>query len=156
MKSNLLFPIILQLLGIIIILAEFVIPSAGILTVGAICVFGYSLYMVYQSFSIQVCMMFVCVDLIMLPFLIWLGVRILASSPLTLKNTLSTSHNTKSDNSDLIGKSGIALTRLIPAGKALIDENRFDVISPGDYINKDEEITVTSVNGNRIVVKKKI
>lgn len=156
MKSSIFFPIILQILGVIIILAEFVIPSMGILSVGAACVFGYSLYLAYQLFSVNIFFVFVCIDLLMIPVLIWLGVKIISSSPLALKKTLENSHNAQIDNSYLIGKSGKTLTRLIPAGKVIVEEKRYDVVSTGDYVSKGEDIEIQSVNGSRIVVKRKI
>ncbi len=58
------------------------------------------------------------------------------------------------ENSKLTGKIGITLTDLRPSGTAIIDDKRIDVVSYGDYIEKDEEITVIEVNGPRIVVER--
>ncbi|NQV16338.1 nodulation protein NfeD [bacterium] len=55
-----------------------------------------------------------------------------------------------------VGKSGTALTMLRPAGTALIDGQRLDVVTPGDFIEKDAEITVIRVDGNRVVVERKV
>ncbi len=54
-----------------------------------------------------------------------------------------------------IGKSGMALTSLRPAGTALIEDKRLDVVTLGDFIEKDTEITIIRIDGNRIVVDKK-
>ena len=50
------------------------------------------------------------------------------------------------------GKSGEAITNLVPAGKARIDGQLLDVISEGKLIEKGQRIQVVSVAGNRIVV----
>lgn len=55
----------------------------------------------------------------------------------------------------LVGKHGLALTSLRPSGTALIDEQRIDVVTPGDFIEKDTEITIIRIDGNRVVVNKK-
>ena len=55
-------------------------------------------------------------------------------------------------NSDLIGQSGVSMTALRPSGIALIGDRRVDVVSSGDYIDKDEPVTVLEVDGPRIVV----
>jgi membrane-bound serine protease (ClpP class) len=42
---------------------------------------------------------------------------------------------------------------LRPAGIAEIDGERIDVISDGEFINPGENIVVTRIDGNRIVVR---
>ena len=46
-----------------------------------------------------------------------------------------------------------AVTDLHPAGSALINRKRYDVVSQGSYIGKGTGLVVVSVEGNRIVVK---
>ena len=55
---------------------------------------------------------------------------------------------------EFVGKTGLALTTLRPAGTALIEGKRLDVITPGDFIEKDTQITIVSIDGNKIVVDK--
>ena len=52
----------------------------------------------------------------------------------------------------LLGKVGIALTALRPAGCADLEGMRLDVVSQGPFIEKGAAITVIEVEGNRIVV----
>lgn len=54
---------------------------------------------------------------------------------------------------DLVGKLGIAMSTLRPAGIADIDGKRIDVVSDGDYIEAGEPIRVDHVDGNRVVVR---
>ncbi len=56
---------------------------------------------------------------------------------------------------DHVGKTGLATTFLRPAGTALIEGVRMDVVTSGDFIEKDTEIVIVRVDGNRIVVEKK-
>jgi membrane-bound serine protease (ClpP class) len=52
-----------------------------------------------------------------------------------------------------IGKVGTTLTQLRPAGVALIDGERVDVVSMGEFIDKDVKVRVTHADGTRIVVQ---
>jgi membrane-bound serine protease (ClpP class) len=54
---------------------------------------------------------------------------------------------------DLQGRTGIAASYLRPAGIALIDDRRIDVLSEGDYIPQGTQIRVTRVEGARIFVE---
>ncbi len=56
--------------------------------------------------------------------------------------------------SALLGKKGIAISDLRPAGKADIDGLRVDVVSEGGYIEKGSEVEVTEVYGARVVVRR--
>jgi membrane-bound serine protease (ClpP class) len=52
-----------------------------------------------------------------------------------------------------VGKQGVASTPLRPAGIALLEGERVDVVSQGEYIAADVPIEVMRVDGNRIVVR---
>jgi membrane-bound serine protease (ClpP class) len=54
----------------------------------------------------------------------------------------------------LVGKLGISMSTLRPAGIADIDGQRIDVVSDGEYIEPGEPIRVDHVDGNRIVVRR--
>ena len=52
----------------------------------------------------------------------------------------------------LVGQRGVAITNLAPSGKARIDGQLMDVITEGRLIEKDQQIEVIEVAGNRVVV----
>ena len=59
------------------------------------------------------------------------------------------------ENNDLnyfIGREGVTHTALRPAGIGEFDGVKLNVVSDGEFINKDVPIRVLSVKGNRIVV----
>lgn len=51
------------------------------------------------------------------------------------------------------GAKGVTITQLRPAGKAIFEGRRFDVVSRGELIEANKEIIVVLVEGNRIVVR---
>jgi len=157
MNDSLLYPIILQLVGVVVIIAEIIIPSGGILAIAAIAVFGYSLFIVFNEISMAIGFLFVASDLIMIPVLVIVGLKLLARSPVTLRKTLSSKEGVTSQSSDLesyIGTQGNAATDLRPAGIAVINGKRVDAVTRGDYLEKDDAIIVTAVTGNQIIVRK--
>lgn len=54
---------------------------------------------------------------------------------------------------ELIGKIGVTLTELRPAGTAKIGETRYDVVSEANFIDIHSAVKVISVEGTRIVVR---
>jgi membrane-bound ClpP family serine protease len=158
MNDSLLLPIILQLVGVVVIIAEIILPSGGILSIVALSVFGYSLYIAFSEISKTVGFAFVAADLVLIPVLVIVGLKLLARSPVTLRKTLSREEGVSSQSSELesyVGTQGNAVTDLRPAGIAVIYGKRVDVVTRGEYLEKDSEIIVTAVTGNQIIVRKK-
>lgn len=54
---------------------------------------------------------------------------------------------------EYVGKEGVSLTHLRPAGIANIDSRRLDVVTEGTFIDKDKNLKVIRVEGNRVVVR---
>ncbi len=154
--KNLGIPIILQIIGVVVVISEIILPSAGVLSLIAAGLFCYSLYLVFTTVSTFAGSIFLAVDMIILPVVVIYGLKLLARSPATLKKTLSREDGVLSQAPDLenwLGRSGVAATNLRPAGSALIDGRRLDVVSRGEYVDKDSEIIVIKVTGNQIIVK---
>ncbi len=158
MNDSLLLLIILQLVGVVVIVAEIILPSGGILSVVALSVFTYSLYIAFSDISKTVGFAFVAGDIVLIPVIVIFGLKLLARSPVTLRKTLSRKDGVSSQTPELdrfIDMQGTAATNLRPAGMAIIDGKRVDVVTRGEFIEKDSEITVTAVTGNQIIVREK-
>lgn len=158
MKSEWIIPLIFQFVGILVIMAEALLPSGGILAVIAAGLLGYSIYTVFSAISFEAGMMIVLADIIILPIAALFGLKMLARSPLSLQSSLRKSQGVVSYDealTDLAGKEGVSLTNLRPSGTARIDGKRIDVVTRGDYIEKGETVEVLKVEGSRVVVGKK-
>ena len=53
-----------------------------------------------------------------------------------------------------LGKTGVARSVLRPSGIAEFDGVRLDVVTEGDFIDAGVQVTITQVEGGRIVVRK--
>ncbi len=58
------------------------------------------------------------------------------------------------EHSELLGKEGVAEMNLHPAGRALFDGERVNVITHGEFIDQDERVRVAEIHGSRIIVEK--
>jgi len=156
MMGSLVVPIVLQLIGVFVLIVEIIIPSGGILGIITVGLMGYSLYLVFTTISVFAGMVFVIADIIMFPVVLFTGIKLLAKSPATLKTSLSKTDGYSSQSDELdefMGHTGTAITDLRPAGTAMINNRRVDVVSRGEYIDKGMEVVVLEVEGNRVVVK---
>lgn len=144
--------IVLILLGIALLVAEIFIPSFGVTGLLGIASIIGGVVMRADTFSQGIVMFLVILIVVMI--LMFIAFRFVASrrTPLILQDTL----NEEEANKDLnyfIGKMGIALTILRPAGKGDFNGVRLDVITEGNFIKKDSVIEVSRIEGKKIFVK---
>ena len=57
------------------------------------------------------------------------------------------------DRSLLVGRRGVTVTPLRPIGRVRFGSEEVDVITEGEYIERDQEVEVTVVEGARVVVR---
>jgi len=113
--------------------------------------------MVFTSVSTTAGIIFTGVDIVIIPVMIIIGIKILSESKLTLKLRLSKQDGVVSQEQGIetfINMEGKAVTDLRPAGIAMIGSKRLDVVTDAEYIDAGTPVVVTNVTGNRIVVEK--
>ena len=154
--------IILIALGLILLLIEiFILPGFGAAGIpGIIFIIAGSVWIIVQTrnwqlgLSVAGATIIIIIPLAALAF--WLAPRTKVGRTMIL-NTAERSEDgfqaPPRELEKLIGKSGTAITLLRPAGAAMIQGIRVDVVTQGDFIAKGSEIEVVSVEGNRVVVR---
>jgi membrane-bound serine protease (ClpP class) len=158
--------ILLVALGLVLLALEiFVIPGFGIAGVVGILALGGGLVLSLVGAGATGELVLWAVGRVALSLLIAIGVsliliRVLPHLPYGRSLVLETGLDARAGyasapESDLkwVGKRGTAATPLRPAGIALFDGERVDVVSRGEYIAADAPIEVVRVDGNRIVVR---
>jgi len=162
------FEILLFILGLGAILVEiFLIPGFGVAGVVGIILMiasiffslfnteGYFEYSLLQNAIIQLGVSlfgFFLMGFAAYKFLP--NTRTFKSFVLDVESGSKTGFTTAPDYTALVGLEGTSMTVLRPAGTAIIDGNRHDVVTAGDFIEKDSKIRVIKVEGMRIVVEK--
>lgn len=147
-----LLTIVLLLLGIGLLVAEIFIPSFGM--TGFLGIVSILAAIVLTAESIGQGVVMFLVILVVVLVLMFLAYRVVASkrSPLILKDSVNEDHGTD-DLAYYLGKEGVALTILRPAGKGDFDGVRLDVLTEGGFVGNGEAIVVSGIEGKKIFVK---
>ena len=154
--------IILIALGLILLLVEiFILPGFGAAGIpGIIFILAGSVWIIVQTrnwqlgLSVAGVTVIIIIPLAILAF--WLVPRTKVGKTMILNTTERSEDGFQAPSKELeklIGKSGTAITPLRPAGAAMIQGIRVDVVSQGDFIAKDSEVEVIGVEGNRVIVR---
>ena len=152
--------LILSILGIAFLIAELFLPGFGVSGIcGVFCLIAVCI-MQFATASFGVALI---VTLVLTAILITMVVFFMRSmkngllfrSPIVLKDKIEADAGSPATGSleHLVGKTGTALTPLRPSGTVLIEGQRYSVVTQATFIEKDSEITVISVDGNKITVQ---
>jgi membrane-bound serine protease (ClpP class) len=58
------------------------------------------------------------------------------------------------DSKNMLGRRGVSQTALRPAGIAVFDGARVNVVTRGDFLNAGENVVVVEAHGNHMVVER--
>lgn len=149
--------IILLLLGIILIVAEFFVASSilGLIGIGSVIA---SLFMSGASLShmsMSIAIAFIVAIAAAVILFKWIGMDRGIFRHIVLRDSATNEHGYVSAENrlDLIGREGKTVTPLRPSGTAVVNGERLDVVSEGGFIDTDTNVKVVKVEGVRIVVR---
>ncbi len=143
--------------GMGLILAEFFLPGGILGIIGVLLVItstalgihsypGYTLWILLGELTgAGLCVMLG----------LWVLTRTSALSLLTLKTTQQAGDGYVSAVSDpsLVGKTGLVITALRPAGTIRVGDERLDAVAESVFVDEGRHVRVTEVHGSRIVVE---
>lgn len=148
------------IIGIILIFTEiFLLPGFGVAGIPGIILMLIGVYLAADNFAEGV--IYLLITFLVIGLLTYIGLKTGRLKKLWGKISLEEKQNNdegyvapKEDNERYLGKTGTALTLLRPAGSAVIEGERVDVVTDGSFIPKDSKIAVIAVEGTRIIVRK--
>lgn len=145
--------------GIIMIGVEIFRPGFGAAGISGIILLAAGIFITAKNLRQGLLMLAVIAVAVLILFIIAVtvmsGGRLPKKSVLKEENDSDSGYVAVSDSSELMGRSGRAVTMLRPAGMADICGRRVDVVSRGDFIEQGAEVEVIEISGSRIVVKNK-
>ncbi len=150
--------ILLFVLGVALMMVEAFIPGFGIFGIGGLLVTLVSI--VLAAASTEAGLKMLLAALLLAGIFLFFMLRFLARRGFLRKFILEDTEKKESgyvaplDYRHLVGKRGKTVTPLRPAGTAIIEDKRIDVVSEGDFIERDAEITVVEVGSTRVVVRR--
>lgn len=149
--------LLLIILGLILIFIEMLLPGFGAPGItGSICsIVGVVLFAKNVEQGLTLAIIIVVIIAIMMTIVVLFFHKGKDKSPIKLQEKLETPEEFLStvDVEYLVGKTGVTVTDLRPAGKCDVDGITFDVRSEGSYITKNSQVRIIKVQGNTLIVK---
>lgn len=150
--------VLLLIIGFGLVFLEMHVPGFGVPGVaGAICLI-LAVVLTAQNFMQALFMALAILAVLgtMLSVILTCFTKGKLFKPLILSDEQKKEHGyiSSSDLDYLLGKRGITITNLRPAGSVDIDGVKFDVISDGEYISKGVKVEIFKISGVKLLVKK--
>jgi len=145
-------------LGSGLVILEAFIPGFGVAGIGGV---------ILEIAALRCCWLLhgtVPTLLALLGVLLLIGLAIFLSYRSAMNGRLSKSHLVLNDTEAAaeaaspdhwVGKDGVAVTALRPAGFVEVSGTRLSAASAGDFIEKGAPVQITGVEGNRLVIRRK-
>ncbi|WP_225217575.1 NfeD family protein [Sporosarcina gallistercoris] len=149
--------ILLFLLGAGLIVAELFLPHGIAGIAGAVAVTG-SIIMAganpaYMALSVLIAIVIAITGMVVIMKFFGKKLHLLNRMILMDATDTESGYVSNVNRIDWLGKTAITLTPLRPSGAIVMDGERIDVVSEGNYIDKGKHVKIVKVEGSRTVVR---
>ena len=153
-----LWMIFLLIMGLLMVCLEVFIPGGIVGTLGGFALVG-SVILAFVSRGTTFGLYWLSGVMVITLLGLFLSIKFLPDSPAGRRLFLNSSEKGYSASegglTDLLGKTGPALTNLRPAGMIDIGGSRIDVVTGGEFLSKGTEVRIIRIEGNRVLVEEK-
>jgi membrane-bound serine protease (ClpP class) len=148
--------IVLLVLGCGFVVLEVFIPSGGLFGFFATLAVGGSLLMAFRR-DVTTGLSFTAVAVFAVPIVVGLAFKYWPKTPMgkAFLGELPTEEEVKPEDPrrNLVGRVGVAQSKMLPSGAVLIDGQLVDAVSQGLAIDPGEPVIVVEVRANRVMVR---
>lgn len=144
----------LILLGVILFLMEvLVIPGIGFAGIGSFVLIALGVFLSYQHYGNEVGNYTLLGSVIFFVGMTVYAMRAKTWKRLSLETAIDSRVNVVSKEEVSAGEEGIAVSRLAPMGKVMVNNKIYEGKSLGEYIPENTPITIIKVNESNLIVK---
>lgn len=144
--------------GLLAILAEMFLPTAGVLGAAGLGSIIASIVVVYRGFGSLAGSLYLAAVAVLIPVLIALYFKFFPRSPMGRWLMIREGPGAEpsavpGSYAELAGREGRTLTVLHPVGQVRIGDRKYSAVSGGEFIERDRRVVVLKVEGSRILVR---
>jgi membrane-bound ClpP family serine protease len=144
----------LILLGIVLFLMEvLVIPGIGFAGIGSFVLMALGVFLSYHHYGNEVGNYTLLGSVIFFVGMTVYAMRAKTWKRLSLETAINSRVNVVSKEEVSAGEEGIAVSRLAPMGKIMVNNKIYEGKSQGEYIPENTPIIIIKVNESNLIVK---
>jgi membrane-bound ClpP family serine protease len=144
----------LIIIGLLFLVLEIlVVPGTTVVGIFGLVLMGVGIWEAYNIFGATTGHLVVAGSLVITVIAIALSLRSKTWKRAMLSTEIKGKTNLINQEKVKPGDTGKAVSRLVPMGKALINDEYFEVRSMGQYVDQGTDIEVIKIENNKIFVK---
>ncbi len=148
------FIVAVIILGLLLIFLEiFFIPGTTLFGVAGGVALIAGIIMMYADYGSRYGNITLGISFVAVIISIALGFRVIESNKLSMKAEITGKVNELESNAFHVGDTGTTMTELRPNGKAMINGQKSDVYSNGEYIQRETIVEIIKITRDKIFVK---
>ena len=148
---------VLFVVGCALLVAEVFFPSGGVLGLCSATAFIAAVWFAFDGGGVTYGLSFALAEVVGAPVLLYFAFKYLPYTPLgrTLVGEAPTEAEVlpDEDRHELVGRVGVARSKMLPSGAVEIEGQVLDAVSQGRPIDPGQYVKVVEVRGNRVVVR---
>jgi membrane-bound ClpP family serine protease len=147
---------VLIVIGLLFLVLEIlVIPGTGIAGVIGFALLGIGIWQTYATYGNTPGHLVLAGTFVLTLVTLLISLRAKTWRRVSLNTSIASKVNTGLEERVKVGDEGEAVSRLVPAGKAFINGDYYEVRTKGEFLDQGTKIVVTKVDHNQIKVKQK-
>lgn len=146
--------VILLLIGILLITLEIVALPGAIAGIVGLIMLGVGVWQSYATHGTVAGNIVLLVSVVVCILLLVFFMRSKTWRFFGLKTEIDSKVNTIDENLLTVGVRGRTVSRLAPTGKANINGQIVEVHTVSEFVNENEEVEITKIEGYKITVKR--
>lgn len=146
--------VILLLIGILLITLEIVALPGAIAGIVGVIMLSIGVWQSYATYGIVAGNIVLIVSVVVCILLLVFFMRSKTWRFFGLKTEIDSKVNTIDENLLTVGVRGRTVSRLAPTGKANINGQIVEVHTVSEFVNENEEVEITKIEGYKITVKR--
>lgn len=147
---------VLILIGLLFIVLEIlVIPGQGVFGIIGLIVMAIGIYQTYKVYDNTAGHIVLASSFGLSVISLVISLRSKTWKKMMLSSKINSKVNIIDEQNIKIGDIGKSISRLAPSGKALINNEYYEVRTNGEFVDQSKEIEVIEIEYNKIIVKNK-
>jgi membrane-bound ClpP family serine protease len=147
---------ILIVIGLLCLVLEIlVIPGTGVAGIIGFALLAIGIWQAYSHFGPLAGHLTVGGTIVLTLVTLVLSLRAKTWRRIMLNSKIDSRVNVIDGQKLKVGDTGKAISRLVPAGKALINGEYYEVRTTGEFLDPDTQVEVEKIDFNKIFVKRK-
>ncbi len=145
---------VLIVVGLLFLLLEIlVVPGTTVVGITGFILIAVGIWQSYAVYGASTGHFVLLISFVLTAIALALALRSKTWKRVMLDTEIDGKANTFPEESVKVGDTGKAISRIVPIGKALINDQYYEVKSDGEFIDQGTDLIVTKVDRNKIYVK---